>query len=66
MEGRGPTPRAHARLSDGDLVMLDSPSCGSPMECCAAEGFEPTIPPVLVRDRHLFRGAGLFPGEREM
>jgi seryl-tRNA synthetase len=35
------------------------------MERIRRQGFEPTVPPVLVRERALF-GTGVFPGEREM
>jgi seryl-tRNA synthetase len=35
------------------------------MELVRGEGFEPTVPPVLVREQALF-GTGFFPGEREM
>jgi seryl-tRNA synthetase len=35
------------------------------MELVRGEGFEPTIPPVLVREQALY-GTGFFPGEREM
>jgi seryl-tRNA synthetase len=35
------------------------------MELVRGEGFEPTVPPVLVREWPLY-GTGFFPGEREM
>jgi seryl-tRNA synthetase len=35
------------------------------METIRGEGFEPTIPPVLVREQALF-GTGAFPDDREM
>ena len=49
----------------GDLVMIEFALVRFAMETIRAEGFEPTIPPVLVRDQALF-GTGMFPGEREM
>ena len=35
------------------------------VETVRAEGFEPVVPPVLVREGPLY-GTGFFPGEREM
>jgi seryl-tRNA synthetase len=49
----------------GDLVMLELVLVRFAMERIRAEGFRPTVPPVLVRERALF-GTGVFPGEREM
>jgi len=49
----------------GDLVMLELALVRFAMELLRAEGFRPTIPPVLVREQALF-GTGYFPGEREM
>ena len=49
----------------GDLVMLEFALVRFAMETLRAEGFEPAIPPVLVREHALF-GTGFFPGEREM
>jgi seryl-tRNA synthetase len=49
----------------GDLVMLELVLVRFAMERISAEGFKPTVPPVLVRERALF-GTGVFPGEREM
>ncbi len=49
----------------GDLAMLEFALVRFAMERARAEGFEPTIPPVLVREQALF-GTGYFPGEREM
>jgi seryl-tRNA synthetase len=49
----------------GDLVMVEFALVRFAMETIRGEGFEPTIPPVLVRDQALF-GTGMFPGEREM
>ncbi len=49
----------------GDLVMLELALVRFAMELVRAEGFEPTVPPVLVREQALY-GTGFFPGEREM
>jgi seryl-tRNA synthetase len=49
----------------GDLVMLEFSLVRFAMERLRAEGFEPAIPPVLVREQALY-GTGYFPGEREM
>jgi seryl-tRNA synthetase len=49
----------------GDLVMLELILVRFAMERISAEGFLPTVPPVLVRERALF-GTGVFPDEREM
>jgi seryl-tRNA synthetase len=49
----------------GDLVLLELALVRFALEQVRAEGFEPTIPPVLVREPALF-GTGFFPGEREM
>jgi seryl-tRNA synthetase len=49
----------------GDLVMLEFALVRFAMERVRAEGFEPTVPPVLVRERALY-GTGYFPAEREM
>jgi seryl-tRNA synthetase len=49
----------------GDLVMLEFALVRFAMERIRAEGFIPTIPPVLVREKALY-GTGYFPGEREM
>jgi seryl-tRNA synthetase len=49
----------------GDLVMLELALVRFAMELVRGEGFEPTVPPVLVRERPLY-GTGFFPGEREM
>ena len=49
----------------GDLVMLEFALVRFAMEPSRAEGFEPTVPPVLVREQALY-GTGYFPGEREM
>jgi seryl-tRNA synthetase len=49
----------------GDLVMLEFALVRFAMETIRAEGFEPVVPPVLVREPALY-GTGFFPGEREM
>jgi seryl-tRNA synthetase len=49
----------------GDLAMLEFALVRFAMERVRAEGFTPTIPPVLVREKALY-GTGYFPGEREM
>jgi seryl-tRNA synthetase len=49
----------------GDLVMVELALVRFAMERVRAEGFRPTIPPVLVREQALY-GTGFFPGEREM
>jgi seryl-tRNA synthetase len=49
----------------GDLVMLELALVRFAMELVRGEGFEPTVPPVLVREQPLY-GTGFFPDEREM
>src|SRR5512144_964611 len=49
----------------GDLVMVELALVRFAMEQVRADGFRPTIPPVLVREQALY-GTGFFPGEREM
>ncbi len=49
----------------GDLVMMELALVRFAIERVRAEGFEPTVPPVLVREQALY-GTGYFPGEREM
>jgi len=49
----------------GDLVMVELALVRFAVETARAQGFEPVVPPVLVRERALF-GTGFFPGEREM
>jgi seryl-tRNA synthetase len=49
----------------GDLVMVELALIRFAVETVRAEGFEPVVPPVLVREAALF-GTGMFPGEREM
>jgi seryl-tRNA synthetase len=49
----------------GDLVMVELALIRLAVETVRAEGFEPVVPPVLVREGPLY-GTGFFPGEREM
>ena len=49
----------------GDLVMVELALLRFAVEAVRGQGFEPVIPPVLVREGPLF-GSGFFPGEREM
>jgi seryl-tRNA synthetase len=49
----------------GDLVMVELALIRLAVETVRAEGFEPVVPPVLVREWPL-HGTGFFPGEREM
>ena len=49
----------------GDLVMVELALIRWVVEKVRAQGFEPVVPPVLVREKALF-GTGFFPGEREM
>ena len=49
----------------GDLVMVELALVRLAVERTRAEGFEPVVPPVLVREGPLY-GTGFFPGEREM
>jgi seryl-tRNA synthetase len=49
----------------GDLVMVELALVRFAVEAVRAEGFEPVVPPVLVREGPLY-GTGFFPGEREM
>jgi len=48
----------------GDLVMVELALVRFAVELVRGEGFEPVVPPVLVRDAPL-HGTGFFPGERE-
>ena len=64
---RGSTSSAAARLSGsrfaylrGDLVMLELALVRYALEKLRAEGFEPVIPPVLVREQALY-GTGILP-----
>jgi seryl-tRNA synthetase len=49
----------------GDLVIVELALVRFAMELIRQEGFRPTVPPVLVRERALY-GTGVFPGESEM
>ena len=49
----------------GDLVMVQLALVRLAVDTVRAEGFEPVVPPVLVREGALY-GTGMFPGEREM
>jgi seryl-tRNA synthetase len=49
----------------GDLVMVELALVRFAMEQVRAEGYVPTVPPVLVREQALY-GTGYFPAEREM
>ena len=49
----------------GDLVMVELALVRFAIEAVRGEGFEPVVPPVLVREAPLY-GTGFFPGEREM
>jgi seryl-tRNA synthetase len=62
---------AGARLSGsrfaylkGDLVMLELALVRFAMETVRAEGHEPVVPPVLVREEAL-EATGMFPGDRD-
>jgi seryl-tRNA synthetase len=48
----------------GDLAMVQLALVRLAVETARAEGFEPVVPPVLVRDGPL-HGTGFFPGERD-
>ena len=65
MEAAAETSGSRFAYLMGDLVMLELALIRFAVELVRAEGFEPTIPPVLVRERALF-GTGIFPAEREM
>ncbi len=49
----------------GGLVLVELALIRYAVAIVAEQGFEPVIPPVLVREQALF-GTGFFPGEREM
>ena len=49
--------------ASGDLVLLEFALVRFALEKLRGEGFEPVIPPVLVRERALY-GTGLLPGHR--
>jgi seryl-tRNA synthetase len=65
MEAAAETSGSRFAYLMGDLVMLELALIRFAVELIRAEGFEPTVPPVLVRERALF-GTGVFPGDREM
>jgi seryl-tRNA synthetase len=48
----------------GDLVLVELALVRLAVDIVREEGFEPVVPPVLVRDGPLF-GTGFFPGERD-
>ncbi len=48
----------------GDLVMLELALVRFAIELVRAEGHEPVVPPVLVREEAL-EGTGMLPGDRE-
>jgi seryl-tRNA synthetase len=49
----------------GDLVLVQLALVRLAIERVRAEGFEPVVPPVLVREAPLY-GTGFFPSEQEM
>jgi seryl-tRNA synthetase len=49
----------------GDLVLVELALIRFAIELLRGEGFEPVVPPVLVREGALY-GTGQFPGERDM
>ena len=49
----------------GDLVLVELALLHHAVDRVRGAGFEPVVPPVLVREGPLF-GTGFFPGEREM
>jgi seryl-tRNA synthetase len=65
MEAAAETSGARFAYLLGDLVMVEFSLVRFAMELVRGEGFEPTVPPVLVREQALY-GTGFFPGEREM
>src|SRR5436190_23233249 len=48
----------------GDLVMLELALVRFALELVRAEGYEPVVPPVLVREEALY-GTGFLPGDRD-
>ena len=48
----------------GDLVMLEFALVRWALETLRAEGHEPVVPPILVREEALF-GTGFLPGDRD-
>jgi seryl-tRNA synthetase len=65
MEAAAETSGSRFAYLMGDLVMLQLALVRFAMERIRAQGFQPTVPPVLVREKALF-GTGVFPGDREM
>jgi seryl-tRNA synthetase len=49
----------------GDLVLVELALIRLALDLVRVEGFNPVVPPVLVREGPLF-GTGFFPGDREM
>lgn len=49
----------------GDLVIVELALIRFAVDLVRAEGFEPVVPPVLVRESPLY-GTGVFPSDREM
>jgi seryl-tRNA synthetase len=49
----------------GDLVLVELALIRLAVDRVRAEGFNPVVPPVLVREEPLY-GTGFFPAEREM
>ena len=49
----------------GDLVIVELALIRFAVETVREQGFEPVVPPVLVREQPLY-ATGYFPGEREM
>jgi seryl-tRNA synthetase len=65
MEAAANTSGARFAYLLGDLVMVELALVRFAMELIRDEGFQPTVPPVLVREQALF-GTGAFPDDREM
>ena len=64
MEKAGSASGARFAYLLGDLVMVELALVRLAVQMTRDQGFEPVVPPVLVRDDPLF-GTGFFPGERE-
>jgi seryl-tRNA synthetase len=65
MEAAAETSGSRFAYLIGDLVMVELALVRFAIERVRAEGFVPTVPPVLVREQALY-GTGYFPAEREM
>jgi seryl-tRNA synthetase len=65
MEAAAETSGSRFAYLIGDLVMVEFALVRLAIERVRAEGFVPTVPPVLVREQALY-GTGYFPTEREM